>query len=754
MSRIGTEVLNRTTNKPGSQSRPRHRRRPGIKAPELLERRVLLSTSHAGEWTHSAELLERPRQTSHSAEVSTPINAHLHAIKQNQSVATPSSAISQVMSAIESTSTGTTPGTWTVMFYANGDNLNQQIYNNILELQQVQTQSPASVKIVILYSQPTNVTAYKKSVKPSGGGSQIWTYPDTTGEGLLTPIPAGDPNNVIYANLSLSQSNVGDAATLQNFIVQTEASYPAQNYALIFSDHGGGVNGFNFDQNYARMGVANAELTSNKLVQALTGARSENATVNLLAFDECLMASTEVEYEVRDLVPDIVASEELVPGGGFNFVTALNPLITDPATVTAQQLASSMVTSYANQYVNQPGMQDTLSAVQTSALASLATDLKAFDVATTTADSADWANLRRARSYATKFSGTNPAYPFRDLGQFLSSVSEFDGNSVIGNAAAAALSALNQAVFATTPSKRQVQGLSIVLPQGGEQLPKGYASAVTSFLKASGWLSFLQRFSKVGSGGYCDDPVDWAEYNNTANTATNLGVVYGPGVRVPELTLPHGDIDWYSFTTAQTGVSGNKVTLLDGLAPTDSVLQVFAADNPSTPLRTGSNQISLAGLAAGNYLVEVAHAGVNLSFRYSLAFNAPSLARPTSLPSFNDEIGYARDLGTVLDPTLITTDINANTYAVFNRTNASQSAWYEFETPQSTTPMKGSFEILGGSAQNLTVTLYNQQGQAIRTLTGARDIKMPFSADGSGESYYISISGGVGTYELFFKGLG
>ena len=39
------------------------------------------------------------------------------------------------------------------------------------------------------------------------------------------------------------------------------------------------------------------------------------------------------------------------------------------------------------------------------------------------------------------------------------------------------------------------------------------------------------------------------------------------------------------------------------------------------------------------------------------------------------------------------------------RTDASQDAWYRFETPASIEPLSGYFQVIGDSARNLIVTL-------------------------------------------------
>jgi Clostripain family len=654
--------------------------------------------------------------------------------------AAPASALSQLENVVTSAQENT--GTWTVMVYLNGDNLNKEIYQNIVQMEQVATGAPQSVHIVVLYSQPTLLDG-EHPVIPTGGGNQIWEAPDTTGVALLKPRPADASGDTVYTNFTLERSNIGSGQTLENFIETAEKDYPAQYYALIFGGHGGGISGFNPDQNFQTIDPKNFELTTTKLVSALAGAEAADGdSVSLLAFDECLMAATEVEYAVRGLVPYVVASEEEVAGNGFNYENALAPLTNTQAVVTPVGLAQSMVSSFQNEYVGKSDA-DTLSAVQTSALGALATSLHRFVNATATATQADWAELRRARADATKYSSAAKSAPFRDLGQFLDAAARYVPSAAIRSTAQAADTALEQAVVYQTTDRRGSTGLSIVLPTGGEQAPKDYARQAAGFLQASGWLTFLRRFATVGGGPEFSDPVDWAENNDSEKTATGLGTVAGRGLVIPDLTLPRGDVDWYSFSLSTVGGPDDNVKLAGDVPPAAVQLQLFSGD---TLLRQGQSSVSLADLPAGTYDLRVAHGAVETSFPYSLTINAPGNGT-FQAPADND-LATATDLGTVFGAGLASYGNNVE----FSRADDAPS-WFEFTTPESTAPFSGSIRVIAASAPHLTVTIYNQQGKPIAQGAGRRSVTVSYRASGAGEPYYFTVAGGTGSYDAFFSNL-
>lgn len=641
------------------------------------------------------------------------------------------------------------------MVYVNGDDINSDIKHNIIQMEEAAATLPDSVKIVVLYSQPTLLPESSEfPVYPTDNGEQVWEAPNTTGVGVIQPRPPGASADVIFTRFQLSRSNVGDARTLQNFIITTEQAYPAQQYALILSDHGGGVTGFNFDKNFEPISPGDSHLTVRKLVSAITTAEASGSRLDLLAFDECLMGGTELAFAVRDLVPYVVASEESVGGAGFDYSTVFDVLAQDPQGVTAEDLGRAMVRSYDEQYQKESRQLDTLSLVQTGELDALSASLRRFVIDTSSARPQDWAALRRARSFANKFGGVRGRhFPFRDLGQFLSRAADSVPNPRIRQDARAALNALQRAVLARTDDQRHSTGLSIVLPVSPEKNPPDYNRQAAAFLSASGWYTFLNRFRTVGAGSACTLAADWAEYNDDHKDPTGLGTVFGPGVRIPELTLPRGDVDWYSFSTVETGGPSDAIVLDSGGAAEDARLQLFRSDELSQPVASGNGRISLNGLPEANYLLEVSHGGKRLSFGYTLALDAPRSTNPKPVPS----PGQTIDLGSFLDPGLATPSVpvgtDTETFAVLDRLDASQPASFTFGTPRSITPLRGAVRVFGGTARNLTVTLSSEEGRVLARSRGRKAVELFYKASGSGESYTLTVGGGAGTYQIFFAGL-
>ncbi len=126
---------------------------------------------------------------------------------------------------------------------------------------------------------------------------------------------------------------------------------------------------------------------------------------------------------------------------------------------------------------------------------------------------------------------------------------------------------------------------------------------------------------------------DRFENNDTAATATSLGTI--SGVRTEShLSIEADDPDWYGFTLATAGRPGDQVTLdfLQSLGDLDLYLYNSAGTTVLGTANGVGNQeaISLAGLAAGNYVLRVEGYSHAANPDYGLTLKvAPSVASAT-----------------------------------------------------------------------------------------------------------------------------
>jgi len=217
--------------------------------------------------------------------------------------------------------------------------------------------------------------------------------------------------------VSLGETDSGDPKVLIDFIRWVAKTYPAERYALVLWNHGGGweptemdkiahsVKAINYsgreniERKASSIGRAFFRTTLEKIYRlpsvneraicADDGSGHSLDTIELgevlakavkllkqpldiLGMDACLMSEVEVAYQARPYVKYIVASEESEPGEGWPYDAVLHGLVSNPNQPTPD-LATHIVNAYIDSY-NKRGYTDP---VTQSAL-----DLSKIDVLT------------------------------------------------------------------------------------------------------------------------------------------------------------------------------------------------------------------------------------------------------------------------------------------------------------------------------------------------------------------------------------
>ncbi|MFH1707368.1 MAG: clostripain-related cysteine peptidase [Planctomycetota bacterium] len=236
---------------------------------------------------------------------------------------------------------------------------------------------------------------------------------------------------------SIGEVNMGDPETLREFITWGVTNYPANRYAVVLWNHGGGWRSTAPPggrtpvlKEVCQDDTSRDVLYTANLRTAMTAAATP---MDLIGFDACLMGMIEIAYELRGNGSVMTASEETLPGYGWPYDTILADLAAAP-TMTAAQFGTAIATRYGAAYSG----RETLSVVDLSRVGTLAADLSAFS-ATVVTKNTDWGVINDARNAAAAFTYSE----YRDLGMFI--------NQVAANAAdpdIAAVAALVQSDYA------------------------------------------------------------------------------------------------------------------------------------------------------------------------------------------------------------------------------------------------------------------------------------------------------------------
>jgi len=258
-----------------------------------------------------------------------------------------------------------------------------------------------------------------------------------------------------------------------------------------------------------------------------------------------------------------------------------------------------------------------------------------------------------------------------------------------------------------------------------ETLSLNGLSPGTYYLQAYGFLGARSPgYSVTINAPLAAASDDSYENNDTLGQAHDLGTV--AGTRTISSLIMADSGDWFRFTTAGGSTSGHSVAISSALAEGDLDLRLYSASGGYIAGSTsGSNteSISLNGMGAGTYYVEVIGWAGTRNSNYTLTLTTPSVS-PDDVHEDNDSLATAADLGSAGGSRVLNglRMADANDYFRFTIGSAGGSA-HSVAIASST----------GGA--NLDLYLYNGSGSQVGSSAGS----------GSGES--VSLNGlAAGTY--------
>ncbi len=311
----------------------------------------------------------------------------------------------------------------------------------------------------------------------------------------------------LNAGTSIGYVDMATPAALTDFINWAKTNYPAQHYALVVWDHGGG-----WKTNKLRSPLKGAVLDDTSgnfmsLPDLAKGVADSGVHFDVINFDACLMAMYEVAYEFRGLTDYMVLSEQTEPGTGDPYDTILGTLAATPS-MTGRSLATTIVDKYNAFYIPDTREGTTKSAIDMSQIDALDAKVVALAKALTN-DATATAAIQYAQNNTQNYEYTanHDLYEFcKSLNTNLSS-----GTSGTAKALSGDIMALMGSVAidskTTTSTVANSHGLAIYIPQANETNSTELAQYsqlkcnLTARTSASGtWGSYI-NYLLAGSGG-------------------------------------------------------------------------------------------------------------------------------------------------------------------------------------------------------------------------------------------------------------
>jgi hypothetical protein len=406
---------------------------------------------------------------------------------------------------------------WTFMVYmAGNNNLSDVAGEDLRELQTVGSSPEVEVRAFIKQAD----TGRARRIKVGKGG-QNETSED------LGPADSGDPQ------------------TLIDFIRWGVETAPAERYAIVLWNHGGGWTPDDFEQLYSQArlatGVNRRELnrranqtmarlffsTSVKEILAQpsegerqicnddgTGhsldtielghvvklaARAIGHPIDLLGMDACLMSTLEVAYQVRRYARVVVGSEDLEPGAGWCYHQIMADLAARPE-MEAAELGKVIVDRYIESYRTQPSEWPvTQAAVSTAQIRPFADALDTFEQALRPHLASDWPQVLQAQSRSVRFE-----MDLVDLRSFCRNLTATSVGAGVKVAARKVLDAIKPGGYILAEGHlgqkvRECGGVTAYFPAPTDPISRYYKDL--QFARTYHWDRFLKEYQRAVRSG-------------------------------------------------------------------------------------------------------------------------------------------------------------------------------------------------------------------------------------------------------------
>ncbi|OGQ92429.1 MAG: hypothetical protein A2284_07495 [Deltaproteobacteria bacterium RIFOXYA12_FULL_61_11] len=428
----------------------------------------------------------------------------------------------------------TTGNSWTVLvFMAADNNLEAASFKDMQELMAVG--STTGLNLVVQHDRSA-------------------TFTDDADAGVLGSFTSTKrflvKQNSVEEISDLGELNTGTAEALADFISWGVGAYPADRTALVFWDHGAAWPGFGIDEGAASPDMLSLAEMRQGIYNGMTAAGLQRFA--LIGFDACLMATYEVAMAMAPFSEYLVASEELVPGHGWDY-RSFGVLATNPST-SPLDLGKALVAGFAQQ-AQERGQSNTVtqSVIDLNAMprleAALQTVLSKLGGQMANGATAYSAKRSGATAYGSVVRGEAPegAYDPQmiDLGEFILGAGvNFSAETAVFSQALAAAVVTNH----KGPARDKSTGLAIYFPLYASEYNSGY----NRLQDVAVWRTFLDGYFNRR-----DVTITAPASVETPATPQTTGVDASGNVTTPAPTVPTS-VQSTGFFTNPNHAGGNQ----------------------------------------------------------------------------------------------------------------------------------------------------------------------------------------------------
>ena len=362
--------------------------------------------------------------------------------------------------------------------------------------------------------------------------------------------------------------NMADPAVLQGFIASVIKTFPAQHYALIMWDHGGGCPSHLNDSDAPGTAEGHDHLSLPKLRQGISGALKDTGLkkLDLVGFDMCLMAQVETAAELSDLAQVMVASQALEPGEGWPYDQILPSF--GKESLGARRLGAQIVDAFGKHYGGRKEQVATLSAVDLGEVQRLAEAMNTLAAKMGQTVPASWPAISRAFFYSESYADRTD---IRKGMSGLASVDLLDLLKRLRHAVAPfpadkeyqdIVAIMDRAVIASyvSPKHRLSHGLAIYAPTTSQQYNTQYEQV--QLARTGTWPKLLATLHQTQKDHLSTPKISDIKVVDAQSGQPVKGGKPGGGFRI-EATVEGENVLWVQYLQAQRDEKNKGIIILE-----------------------------------------------------------------------------------------------------------------------------------------------------------------------------------------------
>ena len=325
------------------------------------------------------------------------------------------------------------------------------------------------------------------------GGTERWA--SGYGADRLTMLEINGGKGRIVTEEALR--SMGSPDTLQHMISYAQHNYPADEYALIFWDHGSGpMEGLCFDELFRPDRLSIEEIT-----EVLEASGFSEKKLKWIGFDACLMGAVEVAIQLAPYAEYMIASEESEPSCGWDYLF-LKGIDKD---TSAEETAKRLIDMYVNQNVNEVMTLSCLDLSKVDALVEAVDGI--FQQAAGITNPEDYSEIARLRkmilSYGSDVSRGMFDHDLVDMDQLINSIPNLNEETI-----RSFMQATEQTVVYRNSNIQVDSGISVYFPFYNKNM---YAEWIRKYPLTGSGSAYLEYIRQFG-GMLMDQPfADWSK---------------------------------------------------------------------------------------------------------------------------------------------------------------------------------------------------------------------------------------------------